>query len=218
MSDGDRGAAPLSLVLEGGEDCPVCGLGNAFAAVQHYDVCARCGWVDDPAAYLEPDRKSDTNDCSLNEARRIWPAVLVRQLANAPGVTFGVALRDDEIGGYDYIIDGAILRDMFDASPWNLKASIGPWPTARDWRAPLRTASPQTPTGRCRLYVCPLCGGDDYEAALTADVHATQERVIWSRIGLEIYEYTPEGWEVNLRGGPSGFAFDAREYRRALSM
>ena len=50
----------------------------------------------------------------------------------------------------------------------------------------------------------------------TADVHVSEDRVIWSRIGRETYNYMPEGWELNLRSGPVGFAFDAREYEQAL--
>src|ERR1700691_1371982 len=58
----EQRGAPLSLVLEGDDDCPVCGLGNAFAIARNYDVCARCGWVDDPAAAEHPDVKSETNE------------------------------------------------------------------------------------------------------------------------------------------------------------
>jgi hypothetical protein len=65
--------------------------------------------------------------------------------------------------------------------------------------------------------VCHLCGGDDYEASITADLDVGAERVIWSRIGLETYDYSPEGWELDLRRGPAGFVFDAEEYRRVLS-
>ena len=74
-----------------------------------------------------------------------------------------------------------------------------------------------TPTVRSRLYVCHLCGGDDYEASITADLDVGADRVIWSRIGLETYDYSPEGWSLDLRRGPAGFAFDAQEYRRAFS-
>jgi hypothetical protein len=215
VNDDDRGAAPLPLYLDGEEDCPVCGLGNAFAIARNYEVCARCGWVDDPAAIRHPAEKSDTNDDSLNDARRAWPKTLIARLLDGPLSIFDITVREDEIGGRDYVIDGAVLRDSFRAAR-SLKASIGPWPAVGDWSAPLRTGSPQTPTGRTRLYVCPLCGGDDYEISVTADVHVSEDRVIWSRIGRETYNYMPEGWELNLRSGPVGFAFDAREYEQAL--
>lgn len=108
-----------------------------------------------------------------------------------------------------------LLFDTFRAAR-GLKASIRPWPAGGDPRAPLRSGAPQTPTGRWRLYVCPLCGGDDYEAAVTADVHVSESRVTWSRVGLESYSLTADGWELNPRTGPAGFAFDAQQYQRAL--
>jgi hypothetical protein len=195
----------LTLIRESETDCPVCGLGDAFGAAQHYDVCARCAWVDDPAAYAEPERISETNDESLDQAKRSWPARLVLRLGEAPLSSFAIAARNDEIGGYDFLIDGVSVRELFSSGVWNLKAAIGRSPTAK------------TPTGRTRLYVCPLCGGDDYEACTTADLHVGAERVIWSRIGLETYDYSTGGWELDIRGGPAGFAFDAEEYRTALS-
>ncbi len=216
VSDGDRAVVPLALVRWSDKDCRVCGLGNAFEAAEHYDVCARCGWVDDPDANAQPDQKSDTNEASLFDAIVRWPSVLVDSLSSAPLSRFSISRRDDKIGGYDYLVDGVALRAMFDTSPWSLKASIGPWRAPGNWFTKLLNGMPDTPTGRSRLYVCHLCGGDDYEACLTADVRVGEERVIWSRIGLEQYNYTPEGHELNLRNGPDGFAFDAQAYRRAF--
>jgi cysteine-rich CPCC protein len=212
-----RDAAPLAFVREAETDCPVCGLGDAFGAAQHYDVCARCGWVDDPAAYADSERKSETNDDSLGEAKRSWPKRLALRLAEAPCSTFGVTRRHDEIGGYDYLIDGISVRELFPAGVWDLKASIGPWATPGDWLAPLKSGVPNTPTRRSRLYVCHLCGGDDYEACLSADLKVGAERVIWSRIGLETYGYSPEGWKLDVRRGPAGFAFEAEQYRHVLA-
>jgi Cysteine-rich CPCC len=210
-------SAPLLVVRWGDTDCPVCGLGDAFALPEHYDTCLRCGWVDDPDANARPDAKSETNETSLNDAILRWPASLVESLSKGPLSTFGIERRDDEIGGYDYLVDGAPVRALFDTSAWNLKSSIGPWPASGDWFTRLLEGRPETPTGRSRLYVCPLCGGDDYETSLSAEVHAGDERVIWSRIGLEQYNYSPEGWELDVRTGPAGFAFDANEYRDAFA-
>ncbi|HEX3462966.1 MAG TPA: CPCC family cysteine-rich protein [Candidatus Elarobacter sp.] len=216
MSDGDRAFAPLPLLLYGDTDCPVCGLGAAFVQPKHYDVCRRCGWGDDPDAYARPDEQSETNETSLNEAIARWPRVLAESLSTAPLSAFEIAVRDDEIGGYDYIVDGKPVRELYGTG--TLRASIGPWPAPGDWSANLVSGGrSETPTGRTRLYVCHLCGGDDYEPALTAAVRVGDERVIWSRIGLEEYEYSSEGWQVNLRNGPAGFAFDARDYRAAFS-
>ncbi len=217
MTNENQQPAPLALVREAETDCPVCGLGCAFGAAEHYDVCARCGWVDDPAAYADHRRKCETNDESLSEAKRSWRKRLAFRLADAPLSTFSIMTRDDKIGGYDFVIDGVTLRDLFSSNVWDLKASIGPWPARRDWFAPLESGVPNTPTGRSRLYVCPLCGGDDYEAGITADLHVGAERVIWCRIGLETYDYSPAGWNVDLRRGPAGFAFDADQYWRVLS-
>ena len=115
------------------------------------------------------------------------------------------------------IVDGISVRLLFPSGVRDLKASIGPWPTPGDWFATLESGVSDTPTRRTRLYVCHLCGGDDYEACLTADVKVGGECVIWSRIGLETYDYSEEGWSLDLRRGPAGFAFDAEEYRRVLS-
>jgi hypothetical protein len=166
-------------------------------------------------ATKHPDEKSETNTDSLNDARRGWPKALVARLETVPLSTFDVPLRDDEIGGYDYIVDGIVLRDMFRAAR-GLKASIRPWSPQGDGFAPVGTGLSVTPTGRTRLYVCAVCGGDDYEASLTADLQVSRDRVIWSRIGLESYDDQREGWNLNLRSGPAGFAFDAHEYRRVL--
>ena len=212
----DRQPATPVLVREDETDCPVCGLGGAFAIARHYDVCARCAWVDDPAAYADPERKSETNDDSLADATRTWPLRLAARLAESPRSTFAITTRDDDIGGFDYVIDGVSARTLFPGGRQDLRASIGPWPAHGDGFASLRSGVAKTPTGRSRLYVCHLCGGDEYEASITADLHVGTERVIWSRIGLETYSYESEGWDLDVRRGPAGFAFDAAEYRRAL--
>jgi len=215
VTDQQQPARP-ALVRGDETDCPVCGLGFAFAVARHYDVCARCAWVDDPAAYADPERKSETNDDSLSEAMRSWPKRLALRLAEAPLSTFAITTRNDEIGGYDYLIDGVSARELFPGGRRGLKASIGPWRARRDWFGPLKSGLANTPTGRSRLYVCHLCGGDDYEASITADLHVGTERVIWFRIGLETYNYESEGWDLDVRRGPAGFAFGAEEYRRVL--
>ena len=206
---------PVTLLLEDDTDCPVCGLGFAFAAPRHYDVCLRCEWVDDPAAYADAASRCETNDDSLDGAKRSWPERLVRRLADAPLTAFGLAMRDDDIGGFDYLVDGVSVRSVFRRGR-DLKASIGPWPVDAGWLDALLSGEPVTPTGRSRLYVCHLCGGDD-EPALTADLHVGAERVIWSRIGLESRDVDAANPSLDLRRGPAGFAFDAAEYRRALA-
>jgi hypothetical protein len=214
--DARRPRAALHLVRTDDTDCPVCGLGAAFTFARQYDVCARCGWVDDPDAYANPERRAETNEESLRRARATWPQRLVRRLAEQPRSTLEIAMRDDRIGGYDFVVDGVSLRELFPAAR-GLRAAIGPWPADRDWSAALRSGEVETPTGRCRLYVCPLCGGDDYEPQVTADVEVRSDAVIWSRIGLESYDYDLEGWELDLRRRPAGFAFDAAAYRRAFA-
>jgi len=217
MNDSDQQSVQLALVREDKTDCPICGLGGAFGAAQHYDVCARCEWVDDPAAYADPERRSETNDDTLTEAKRSWPKRLARRLADAPRSAFAVTTRDDDIGGHDFLIDGTSVRELFPVGAWDLKASIGPWPAPGDWGTPLKSGVANTPTGRSRLYVCHLCGGDDYEPCLTADLDVGAERVIWSRIGLEEYDYSTEAWVLDVRRGPAGFVFDAESYLKALS-
>lgn len=189
-----------TLLREDETDCPVCGLGRAFVAAQDYDTCARCGWVDDPVAYADAERRCETNDESLIGARRSWAERLLLRLADAPRSTFGITTRSDKIGGYDYIVGGVSIREFVPGGRMDLKSSIGPWPT-----------------GRSRLYVCRLCGGDDYEPALTADVYVGADHVIWSRIGLETYSEELKGWELDVRRGPAGLVFNAEEYRHALS-
>lgn len=88
--NGSRAPLPFDLALCPDLDCRVCGLGNAFAAAEHYDVCVRCGWVDDPDANTRPDQKSDTNETSLNEAIRRWPSLLVESLSKGPQATFAI--------------------------------------------------------------------------------------------------------------------------------
>ena len=112
MNDGDRRPAPLPLVRNDETDCPVCGLGGAFAKAKNYDFCARCEWIDDPAAYRDPKSRSDTNDHSLREAQLSWPKRLVLRLAAAPLSTFGITM-DDAIGGFDFRADGVSLRELF---------------------------------------------------------------------------------------------------------
>ncbi len=75
--------------------------------------------------------------------------------------------------------------------------------------------SPHSPTGRHQLYRCHLCG-DPFCGSLTADVRFFADRVVWSRIGLERYDYSAERWELAARRDPPGFAFDIGSYRREL--
>lgn len=203
-------------LLVGETDCRVCGLGDAFPFPGHYETCPRCGWVDDPDAYARPHEKSDTNERSLNEAIAHWPAILATSLLRGPLSTFGIAPRHDAIGGFDYLVDGRPLRELFGASVSMLKASIGPWPSSGVTETWLRDGTPDTRSGRSSLYVCPLCGGDGYELALTADVQVRDERTIWSRIGREEGDAEHGELELDLRNGPAGFAFDTRAYRAAF--
>jgi hypothetical protein len=205
VGDQKRGDARIALYLESDLFCPVCGFGSAFATANNYDTCARCGWVDDPDSMAYPDRKSEINTTSLIEARHRWPAEIAAQLAQASVSTLEVIPRNDAIGGYDYVVDGVVFGEMFSGAR-SLKA----------WHDGTVTLS-RTPTGRRRLYTCSLCGGDDYERALTTEVHMTADRVVWSRIGTEDYQDEPDGWWLDLRSGPTGFAFDAAEYRRVFA-
>ncbi len=203
---------PLPLVLWTDKDCPVCGLGNAFEAAQQYGVCARCGWCDEPDASAYPDAKSETNEESLNGARLSWPERLVARLVAGPLSTLRIARRAADIRSYDFVVDGVPLRETFATSPWDLYASADSWPFRRGWANALLTGASDTPTGRCLLY-----GDDPYDASLTAEVRVGPERVIWSRIGIETFDWTPERWELNARHGPAGFAFDIHEYRNAFA-
>ncbi|HZO93728.1 MAG TPA: CPCC family cysteine-rich protein [Candidatus Baltobacteraceae bacterium] len=213
-----RNGGVALLELDAGErDCPVCGLGDSFASPRAYDVCRRCGWVDDPDAYAEPGRRSATNDESLEDARGSWPRRLAARLRDAPLSTLDIVALDGPAGEFEYVIDGVRMRDLYPAAR-GLKAALGPWRTRRDPAAALRAGAPETPTKRTRLYVCALCGGDDYEESLTADVTSSGDRVIWSRLGSERYvDEEPERWRLDVRAGPDGFAFDAEAYRRTLS-
>ena len=61
----DPGGAPGSFA------CPVCG-----AAVEGvsgaYDICARCGWEDDPVQADDPIYAGGANTMSLADARADW--------------------------------------------------------------------------------------------------------------------------------------------------
>jgi hypothetical protein len=203
-------------ILLSDTDCRVCGVGNAFAKAENYDVCPRCGWIDEPRDNAHLDRPSNMNAVSLDEAKRRWPIDLVDCLSRGALSTLRVVARGDRIGGFDFVVDGVSLRAMFGTAGENLKAVRWPGFSAREPSAGPATGSAETLSGRSRLYVCPQCGGDAHEPALTADVIFTEDRVIWSRIGLERYAYACEGWELDLRGGPAGFAFDRRDYHRAF--
>jgi len=70
---------------DAGLPCPACGrptLGEAEA----YEVCAACGWEDDPVARDEPAYAGGANGISLEEAR-----VNVER--------FGLAFPPSEVGG-----------------------------------------------------------------------------------------------------------------------
>jgi hypothetical protein len=73
-------------------------------------------------------------------------------------------------------------------------------------------------TGRCLLYVCPLCG-DVGCGAITAEVEQEGDFYVWSQFGREVnYQYDDEplfnvvGYEAI---GP--FRFDKIQYRDALT-
>lgn len=203
-------------LVVGESDCRVCGVGNAFPFPGHYDTCPRCGWVDDADAYARPDEKLGRNERSLNEAIARWPALLASSLLRGPLSTFDIAPRRDAIGGFDFLVDGRPLRELFGDSVSMLKASIGPWPSSGVTETSLRDGTPDTPTGRSSLYVCPFCGGDGYELALTADVRVGDERAIWSMIGREEANLEQREADLDLRKGPAGFAFDTGAYRAAF--
>jgi ribosomal protein L37AE/L43A len=227
-----RGFQPIILEVYEGTDCPICGRGHAFEIAQNFDTCARCGWVDDPSAYTEPEHPSATNTSSLVQAKAAWPRLLIERLESAPLSSFSISEVQADQSDFDFIIDGRPARDFFRAGRGK-KTVFESWKNAAHWlgplidgspASPLPPHSPTTPTGRVRLYVCPLCGGNDAEESVTADVSARENRVIWSRVGLETEHWAniPEGLMVDgywldLRNGPAGFAFDTAEYRRVLT-
>jgi hypothetical protein len=187
--------------------------------------------VDDPGAYADPEHPSDTNAESLVAAKAAWPRLLIDRLESAPLSSLSISKVQDDQADYDFIIDGKPARDFFRAGRGkktvfefskNAAHWLGPLIDGSP-ASPLPPHSPTTPTGRVRLYVCPLCGGNDAEESVTADVSVRGNRVIWSRIGLESEHWAKiregvmvDGYWLDLRNGPLGFAFDAAEYRRIL--
>jgi hypothetical protein len=194
-------------------DCPVCGLGAAFLlSPRNFDTCARCGWCDDPVAYADPTRTSATNEASLEDSIRAWPAVLAARLATGPISTLEIVYVDDTL---EYVIDGNAMPTLFRAAR-GLRTTISWWATAQDdVFAPLLFGEP-TVRGRIRLYACPLCRSDE-EDALSADFSESGGRIIWSRIGFERNTDDNEIWSLGARSDPAGFAFDAVAYRRAFT-
>ncbi len=51
--------------------CPCCG-SRTISETGTYEICAVCGWEDDPTQSAEPDYKGGANKESLNEARSRW--------------------------------------------------------------------------------------------------------------------------------------------------
>jgi hypothetical protein len=51
--------------------CPVCGQ-HTLSERGAYEVCAVCGWEDDPAQSSDPDLAGGANRESLNQARANW--------------------------------------------------------------------------------------------------------------------------------------------------
>jgi Cysteine-rich CPCC len=211
------GASGLRLELSSELDCPVCGFGGAFVRSGNCDVCSRCEWIDDPDVRGLPDTTSSLNGSSMTDARLAWPARIVEHLRTAPLATLSVGVDPVHSDRYDILIDGVPMPEIFPAAK-GLKSVVGPWPGK--WSlAPLVDGRPGTKTGRVRLYVCHICGGDDYETALTADIALIDERCIWSRIGSEVWveDDDDSGHFLNVRrASPSGFAFDGARYRDTL--
>jgi hypothetical protein len=199
----DTIAAPLVIEPDVATNCPVCGFGGAFSEPGLYDTCARCGWVDDPEAYVDPDRASGVNGATLSRAVSAWPERLLERLTSGPRSEFTVTTRTDSIGGYDFVAGGVRLTELFPGAK-GMVANIS-----------LLDGSPQTPTGRHQLYMCHLCG-DPWCGSLTADVRFLADRVVWSRIGLERYDEPAGRWELAARRDPAGFAFELESYRRTM--
>ena len=197
-------AAPLFVERGAETNCPVCGFGAAFSEPEMYDACARCGWIDDPAAYADPDRPSDGNAVSLSRAMSDWPERFIERLAGGPLSTFAITMRTDGVGGYDVVADGVPLTDLFPGAKLKI-AKIGG----------LLHGSRDTPSGRTQLFMCHVCG-DPLCGSLTADVRFFPDRVVWSRIGFESYDDEADRWELAARRDPAGFAFDLESYRREL--
>lgn len=51
--------------------CPVCGT-VAFPFQGSYDVCPKCGWVNETFQEENPDEDGGVNFMSLNQARQAW--------------------------------------------------------------------------------------------------------------------------------------------------
>jgi hypothetical protein len=51
--------------------CPVCGQ-HTLSERGVYEICAVCGWEDDPAQAKDPDLAGGSNRESLNQSRANW--------------------------------------------------------------------------------------------------------------------------------------------------
>ncbi|MFL5238032.1 MAG: CPCC family cysteine-rich protein [Rhizomicrobium sp.] len=51
--------------------CPVCGH-HTLSERGAYEICAVCGWEDDPAQAQDPDLAGGANRENLNQARAAW--------------------------------------------------------------------------------------------------------------------------------------------------
>jgi hypothetical protein len=208
------GLPSLQLFLEAETDCQVCGLGAAFARAKNYDTCARCEWVDDPAAYRNADEKSAANDYSLSDARRTWPRRAADKLEQKPLSILSIVTRANDEHGYDLLVDNTPLREFYPRS-LELKAQIGPWENGFSKSTALGVSGLNA-AQRLPLYVCQLCGDLD-ESSLTAEVHIRGNRIIWARVGMEWLDFEADERRLDLLSGPSGFAFDAEQYRNAMA-
>lgn len=53
------------------QPCPCCGA-RVIKALGGYEICAVCGWEDDPVQSNEPNYAGGANKMSLNQARKEW--------------------------------------------------------------------------------------------------------------------------------------------------
>jgi len=73
-------------------------------------------------------------------------------------------------------------------------------------------------SGRYELYVCPLCG-DIGCGSITAEIEATEDRVVWRDFALEVNYWFDDPSEMLIRddyGRVGPLEFDRAQYREAL--
>ena len=66
---GRSGRWEATDVAEGTYSCPVCGARNV-GTPRSWEICASCGWEDDPVQFGDPSYAGGANAASLDEARR----------------------------------------------------------------------------------------------------------------------------------------------------